>query len=1158
MGSAREVDELQRESGATAAEQTGHVPATPVGLGTVRDLQRIAGNAAVSRLLAGNPPDLDRQPDAPPEPEPLPALSRGTLPDATPDGPAAEELRDAALEAGQEGMAGLEDRARDGLTQIQRALHTEQGKLEAAGRDEEASVARSFATARQDVGRSIVEARRGLADAALTAQSQLDSTHAADRRRAREAFASRQARTRQLGAHKGDQAVATADQAAQDARSAVEGYASSARHQGEGKAQGARGGSAEIVEARRAAARAVASDTAQEIGKSVDQTVAELRGLGPETKPEFMRQAAELATQLGRQLPAITMALDRTRQDATSALGAGATAGARALTDLERSLGHGLAELERSVRRSLRQGVGETREALGASGREAMEAIRAQHDAASQAGADVIATILVTAGNHRVRRLVARKMAPEVRSQVKAGFLSTEQRAQLAMSETALCFSQAALETLDALRGHSEQAQRQATTAVSSATGGVERRQRELISQLTAAVKAAAESNDRIVTGAERSLDGTIADLDGRFTAALADFRTRLGSKVADAAGRAREPLGSLDARMDEAMDRAEDKLDQSWLERQWSNIVESINWGMLAGLLVGLFVTILVVAFVGTGIGALILAGALAGALSVAATTLTNNAIEGRATDWGELGKNMLVGAAFGAVGGALGGGVTGALGKGLAQGLVTEATTVALGKAANVATGVVLGVVQNVIHGDPWDRNLLMNVAQGTLMTYGPVAEGIQGISQNARAAAVDGGIAVNVTPAEAAASAARTGGRSATSAPQPPPARSGATADASFETPPGGSPPTGDAIQDVDSGARANDNGPPSGQALGGGDGDAKAPPGPGPDVGGIYDHTTSRQGEPPSAIAADGPGNSDGTSRKTSASPDGTTESPAQSARSADPASSPGRHPQSDTSAAVDTAGEPTAQAERPVGSEAPMSEAGDAATVAVRRDQLMDRVDAISDAPGAEALMDRLERIDIGSPDPETRAAAARLLDALEADVARAEEAPRFGRVGGREPDRFDAAEPDRIPELDAGEPPKWAQKLENFRKGNEFNEAQRDAYAARELELSNGKKVDGYTENSVIVSRKRTQLAEIPERYAEEYVNEFLDKYGPGNEVADTPRNRELYPHLVGTRLQGDMILEVPVQEHPVPPELGEWARRWGVIIRDDAGHVYN
>ena len=172
-------------------------------------------------------------------------------------------------------------------------------------------------------------------------------------------------------------------------------------------------------------------------------------------------------------------------------------------------------------------------------------------------------------------------------------------------------------------------------------------------------ITAAIDSGEGTLSATFTSLDGTAADVDTRLGEALTQFRDALAQRAGEAAGRAQEPLTSLDGRMDRAMQEAEEATHRSW----WENALRAIPWRTIAGIVVGLVVTIAVVALLGTGIGALIVAGALAGALSVAATTLIDNRIAGRETNWGELGKQMLIGAAFGAIGGALGGGVTGAL---------------------------------------------------------------------------------------------------------------------------------------------------------------------------------------------------------------------------------------------------------------------------------------------------------------------------------------------------------------------------------------------------------------------------------------------------------------------------------------------------------------
>ena len=151
---------------------------------------------------------------------------------------------------------------------------------------------------------------------------------------------------------------------------------------------------------------------------------------------------------------------------------------------------------------------------------------------------------------------------------------------------------------------------------------------------------------------------------------------------------------------------------------------------------------------------------------------------------------------------------------------------------------------------------------------------------------------------------------------------------------------------------------------------------------------------------------------------------------------------------------------------------------------------------------------------------------------------------------------LEQSEPGRIGELDPNEP--RPNDLERMQQGDDFNRAQRGAYAAEELRLRNNKIVDGYTPDDVIVSRKHTQLSQLSSEFGERYVNEILDKYGPGNIVADTPGNVARYPQLVGQPLRGTMVLEVPVQLEPVPVDLASRARRLGVVIRDFNGTTHN
>jgi hypothetical protein len=86
-------------------------------------------------------------------------------------------------------------------------------------------------------------------------------------------------------------------------------------------------------------------------------------------------------------------------------------------------------------------------------------------------------------------------------------------------------------------------------------------------------------------------------------------------------------------------------------------------------------------------------------------------------------------------------------------------------------------------------------------------------------------------------------------------------------------------------------------------------------------------------------------------------------------------------------------------------------------------------------------------------------------------------------------------------------------------------------------------------------SRKNTQLGEVQDATALRYLRELDSKYAPGTRVADVPSTP---PELRRTALDGDMVLEVPVQTKAISPRVREVADELGIEIRDVNGYVYN
>ena len=136
--------------------------------------------------------------------------------------------------------------------------------------------------------------------------------------------------------------------------------------------------------------------------------------------------------------------------------------------------------------------------------------------------------------------------------------------------------------------------------------------------------------------------------------------------------------------------------------------------------------------------------------------------------------------------------------------------------------------------------------------------------------------------------------------------------------------------------------------------------------------------------------------------------------------------------------------------------------------------------------------------------------------------------------------------------------PEWLQRLDA---GNQFDESRLTAYPHHEVYIVKPDGSKGYyrldSYNPItreIVSRKHTQLADIQEKGAIGHIKEIAKKYPRDSKIADVPSTDS---SLTGASLKGNYILEVPVQNNPVPQGVLDAARDAGVTIRDINGKVY-
>jgi hypothetical protein len=113
-------------------------------------------------------------------------------------------------------------------------------------------------------------------------------------------------------------------------------------------------------------------------------------------------------------------------------------------------------------------------------------------------------------------------------------------------------------------------------------------------------------------------------------------------------------------------------------------------------------------------------------------------------------------------------------------------------------------------------------------------------------------------------------------------------------------------------------------------------------------------------------------------------------------------------------------------------------------------------------------------------------------------------------------------------------------------------------YRVSSVILDRDRKFDAFLPERAMVTRKFSQLGLVKPEIAIGYLAETVAQFTPGDLIVDTPYNRTNFRSLVGTKLRGEIRLEAPVQEAPIPAEVLDAADQLGVVIVDETGRVYN
>lgn len=135
-------------------------------------------------------------------------------------------------------------------------------------------------------------------------------------------------------------------------------------------------------------------------------------------------------------------------------------------------------------------------------------------------------------------------------------------------------------------------------------------------------------------------------------------------------------------------------------------------------------------------------------------------------------------------------------------------------------------------------------------------------------------------------------------------------------------------------------------------------------------------------------------------------------------------------------------------------------------------------------------------------------------------------------------------------------------KLANMFEGSIFNLENAHRYDYNEITLdvkiehpdgtveTRRTRIDSYTPDSAVVSRKNTQFAEVNFQTAKHYIDQFVKNYSADDAaftIADTDKNKLVMPERIGDPLQGDMYLEVPEQVRSIPANIVAYAAKNGI-----------
>ena len=647
------------------------------------------------------PPAESETPRAPTAPARAPAVL--PIPElASPEAQDVMETVESAHARSEQELGGGVDAA---VSQVDTATTAQLAAVDAAVAARIAATKSAFARLKVQLTGAIGVQTAHLEATATAARTRLDAWRTTAITREKAAFVMQKQRAVASGATHAEQARTAADQAAVSSAGQIQASVARARAIGRTRAN-AGGKTDEIRQAKTKAALDLSGETADRVGSASGDTESQLRAQGTDIGQQLVMQAGEFAAQLEGQLPGLLGHITDIHRSSSETVGRARASARDALRKLQTQALGGLTRMENEAIGGLRAQAAARRKQLLAMKTRATTTLREQQAATQRAARKELLEFARTLATTRLRPDEALGLSQEGTATILGAFGAATAGVVTAGDKVVEQIQSSGAEAIGELDTAVTRASAHGSQFVQGGEQHAAQLGRQQATQLETAITQAIATGDASLAQMMGAIEQQVAGLDPQFGQVLTNFRSHLGDQVTTAVSKAAEPVGTLDSRIAQAQQKAEEKLSQSWLERQWHDLVSLVSSpAFWVGLLVALAVGALIILTAGAATPFIIMVAAVAaGAAGAAAGTIVSNLEHGKPVFDNVL-RNMLIGGLAGGVAAAVilfGGGF-------IAGAELTGLAAAAVGFGFLELGAVAANTIANLLSGQPWDKNLL-----------------------------------------------------------------------------------------------------------------------------------------------------------------------------------------------------------------------------------------------------------------------------------------------------------------------------------------------------------------------------------------------------------------------------------------------------------------